>query len=134
MVERKVHPHYFFNWEEKQKIIEAIQAAEKNTSGEISVFLDRKVRGHVMERAKKIFQRQRMHRRKHRNAVLIYLSLTDRSFAILGDGGIHQRVGDYFWRAVAESMRAYFSRGQFLEGLEHIIQEIGAELKKHFAL
>ena len=134
MVERKLHPHYFFNKEEKGKIVEAIRAAEEGTSGEIRIHLDRRAHRDVMERAKKLFQKQRLHRRKPRNAVLIYLSLAGRSFAILGDEGIHQHVGDAFWKEVAESLRRQFSQGQFLEGLEQAIHAIGEQLKKHFAL
>ncbi len=134
MVERTAHPHHFFNKEEKQKIVETIRMAEKNTSGEIRIFLDQKAQESAMDRAKKVFQRQRMYRSKHRNAVLIYFSLADRSFAILGDEGIHQRVGDSFWKEVAELMQGQFSRGQFLEGLEHAIHKIGDEFRKHFVL
>ena len=133
MVERKLHPHHFFSKEEKGKIVEAIRSAEKNTAGEVRIHLDRRVRGAVMDRAKKVFQRQRLNQRKHRNAVLFYLSLAGRSFAILGDKGIHQRVGDSFWKEIAESMQGYFSRGQFPEGLEYAIHKIGEEFKKHFA-
>ena len=134
MVERKLHPHRFLSKEEKGKIVEAIRAAEKNTSGEIRIHLDRRTQGDVMDRAKKIFQRQRLHQRKHRNAVLIYLSLADRSFAILGDEGIHQHVGGHFWKGITESMQGYFSRGRFPEGLEHAVHEIGEKLRRHFAL
>ncbi len=134
MVERKLHPHHFFNKEEKERIVQAIRSAEKGTSGEIRVHLDRTAGADVMERAQRLFQRQRLHRRKDQNAVLIYLSLADRSFAILGDEGIHQRVGDSFWKEIAELIQKQFSRGQFLEGLEHAIHEIGEGLKKHFAL
>ena len=134
MVERKLHPRRFFNKEEKERIVRAIQSAEKGTSGEIRIHLDCMAHEDVMEHAKKLFQRKRLHRRKHRNAVLIYLSLADRSFAILGDEGIHQRVGDSFWKEVAGSMQIQFSRGQFLEGLEQAIRTIGDEFRKHFAL
>ncbi len=85
-----------------------------------------------MDRAKQIFQRQRLHQRTDRNAVLIYLSLADRSFAILGDAGLHRQVGDVFWTELAASGQRAFSRGQFLEGLEHAIHEIGERLKQHF--
>ena len=134
MVERKLHPHHFLSPEEKRKLIEAIQAAEKHTSGEIRIHLDRRRQGNVMDRAKQIFQRQRLHQRTDRNAVLIYLSLADRSFAIFGDEGLHQQVGDAWWTELAASMQAWFSRGQFLEGLEHAIHKIGERLKKHFRL
>ncbi len=134
MVERAAHPHRFFTAEEKREIVEAIRAAEKNTTGEIRIHLDRKGGGDVMDRAKRIFHRQRMHRRKHRNGVLIYLSLADRSFAVLGDEAIHQRVGDSFWKEITQAMQQHFSSGQFLEGLKQAIREIGESFQKHFAL
>ena len=133
MVERRLHPHYFLSKEEKREIVEAIRAAEKDTTGEIRIHLDRRAGGDVMDRAKKVFQKQRLHRRKQRNAVLIYLSLEDRSFAILGDSGIHECVGDSFWKEISESLQRHFSSGQFLEGLKCAIREIGEKLKKHFA-
>ena len=134
MVERAAHPNRFFSPEEKRGIVEAIRTAEKGTTGEIRIHLDRRSRGEVMDRAKKVFHRQRMHRRKHRNAVLIYLWLADRSFAVLGDEGIHQRVGDSFWNGISQSMQSYFARGQFGEGLKQAIHEIGKSLKEHFAV
>ena len=85
-----------------------------------------------MERAKRIFHKYRMHRREHRNAVLIYLSLADRSFAVLGDEGIHKEVGGHFWKEISQSMQDYFCRGEFLKGIEHAVREIGGEFKKHF--
>ena len=134
MVEHPSHPHRFFSPDEKQEIVEAIRAAEKNTTGEIRIHLDRSGQGNIMDRAKTIFHRQRMHRRKHRNAVLIYLSLSDRSFVVLGDEGIHQRVGDSFWKEISQVLQRHFSRGRFSEGLKQAIREIGETLKKHFAV
>ena len=133
MVERRLHPHHFLGKEEKKEIVEAIRAAGKGTTGEIRIHLDRRAGGDAMDRARKVFRRQRMHQRKHRNAVLIYLSLEDRSFVILGDEGIHRRVGDSFWEGVAGSLRSHFSRGQFTEGLKQALREIGGELKRHFS-
>ena len=134
MVERKRHPHDFFNREEKERILKAIRSAEKDTSGEICFHLDRRADGYVMDRAKIVFQRHGLHRRKHRNAVLIYVLLTNRSFAILGDEGIHRHVGDDFWKRIVESLQHDFSRGEFLPGLEHAINEVGKKLKDHCPL
>ncbi len=134
MVERAAHPNRFFSPEEKRGIVEAIRTAEKGTTGEIRIHLDRRSRGEVMDRAKKVFHRQRMHRRKHRNAVLIYLWLADRSFAVLGDEAIHQRVGDSFWKEITQAMQRHFSGGQFSEGLKQAIREIGENFQKHFAV
>ena len=132
MVEPVPHPHRFLSKEERRELIEAIRAAEKGTTGEIRIHLDRKAGGDVMDRARMVFRRQRLHRRKHRNAVLICLLLADRSFAILGDEGIHRCVGDSFWKEITESLRKEFSRGRFLEGLKQALSEIGEEMRKHF--
>lgn len=129
---RKLHPKKFFTEEEKNRIIRAIRDAEDKTSSEIRVYLERKAKADVMERAKKVFEKLGMTRTKYCNGVLIYLSLRDRNFAILGDQGIHEKVGDYFWNAVVSEMQSYFSKDDFASGLEAGIYEIGSQLKKHF--
>ena len=109
MVNRLTHPHKFFTGGEKERIVQAIRAAENKTSGEVRIFLEHKARGEIMNRAKKAFEKLAMTRTKHRNGVLIYFSLKDRSFALLGDQGIHEKVGDGFWRDIASKMKNHFS-------------------------
>ncbi len=132
MVNRKLHPKRFFSEEEKKLIVRAVCQAEHKTSGEIRVYLERKSKGHVMEQAKKVFEKLGMTRTKHRNGVLIYFSLRGRNFAILGDRGLHEKVGDDFWKDVAFGMQNSFSKDDFVGGLEAVIREIGERLKKHF--
>lgn len=132
MVMRKLHPKKFFTEEEKDRIVRAIRGAEQKTSSEIRVYLEHKAKANVFEQAKKVFEKLGMTRTKNRNGVLIYFSLKDRSFAIFGDRGIHEKVGDNFWKAVASRMQSYFSKDDFAGGLEAGIREIGSELKKHF--
>lgn len=132
MVERRLHPKTFFTGAEKEKIVEAIRQIEKNSSGEICVHLDAHKSGHVMDRAKRIFQKLGIAKTKHRNGILIYLSLSDRQFAILGDQGIHNRVGDQFWAEAAAKMGSAFSKGEFLKGVVDTIGWLGIYLKEHF--
>ena len=132
MVNRKLHPKKFFTKEEKDRIVEAIREAEKKTSGEICVYLERKARGDVMDCAKKVFEKLGMTKTEKRNGVLIYFSLTTRNFAILGDRGIHDKVGDGFWREIISRMEKHFSQNDFVGGLEAGIREIGKRLTDHF--
>ena len=132
MVNPAAHPKKFFTREEKERVVQTIREAESRTSGEICVYLERKARGHVMEHAKKIFEKLGMTKTKRRNGVLIYLSLSDRTFAVLGDRGIHERVGDDFWKDAALRMREDFAGGRFVEGLEAGIFKIGEKLSAHF--
>ena len=129
---RKLHPKNFFTEKEKVQIAHAIRQAEHKTSGEIRVYLEHKSRGHVIERAKRVFEKLRMTHTEHRNGILIYFSLHDRNFAILGDRGIHEKVGDDFWKGAVSRMQVSLSKDDFVGGLEGGIREIGERLKKHF--
>ena len=59
-----------------------------------------------MTRARQVFAALGMHRTTHRAGVLIYLAVEDRKLAIVGDEGIHARVGDEYWSAVRDAMVA----------------------------
>lgn len=121
-----------FSQEEKDMIIAAIQAAEKETSGEIQVHIENHCSGDVMDRAAEVFETLKMHQTKERNAVLFYLAVQDHKFAILGDCGINAVVPSDFWENIKKSMQAEFRNGKFSEGLRIGIEMCGLQLKTHF--
>ncbi len=122
----------FFSDSDKEQIRNAVQAAEKMTSGEIRIYIEDKAGDNVMDRAAFVFAELRMHMTKQRNGVLIYFALQDRKFAVIGDNGIHSIVGQDFWNSVKEHMLALFKQEKFVEGLVAGITEAGNVLKKHF--
>jgi len=123
----------FFKEEEQQRIIEAIRQAEKQTSGEVKVHIEKKCpTGDVMDRAKEVFGLLNMHLTEERNGVLFYLAYEDRKFAVLGDKGIYEKVSQNFWDSTKDLLRSHFSKNQFSEGLCQGIAEAGFQLKKHF--
>lgn len=123
----------FFIEEEQQHIIEAIRQAEKQTSGEVKVHIEKKCPAEdVMERAKEVFGLLNMHLTEERNGVLFYLAYEDRKFAVLGDKGIYEKVSLDFWDSTKDLLRSHFSKNQFSEGLCKGIAEAGLQLKKHF--
>lgn len=123
----------FFGEKEQQLIIEAIKEAEKQTSGEIKVHIEKKCSAEdVMERAKEVFGHLQMHLTNEHNGVLFYLAYEDRKFAILGDKGIYDKVTPDFWNSTKELLRSHFSSNRFAEGLCAGIQEAGLQLKTHF--
>lgn len=125
-------PNTLFSKEQQQKIVEAIQFAEKNTSGEIRVHIEKRCKGDVMEHAIHIFEKLKMHQTRQRNGVLFYLSVNDHKLAILGDEGIHKKVPEGFWNEVRNHMIQCFKQGKFTEGLSEGIIMAGEQLKKHF--
>src|SRR4051794_3227418 len=88
----------FFTPEQQQQITEAIQHGEKNTSGEVRVFVESHCKYvDAIDRAHEIFFSTKMDNTKDRNAVLLYLALKDKQLALFADEGIYQRVGQQYW-------------------------------------
>ena len=132
MVKRKLDPNKFLTEGEKGRVTRAIREAEKMTSGEIRVFLDRKTGGDLRKQAERTFEKLGMTRTQLRNGVLIYISLSDHKFVVLGDRGIHEKVGENFWQDVVSRIEPAFSRADFAKGLEEGMGMIGEKLKAHF--
>lgn len=127
-----MQPSQFFSKEQKDNIVQAIREAERNTSGEIRVHIDRFCRGDVLDRAAYIFEKLHMNRTKLRNGVLFYLAVEDRKFAVLGDAGINAVTPGNFWDEIKSAMAASFSEKDFTGGLVRGIIMAGSQLKEHF--
>jgi uncharacterized membrane protein len=86
----------------------------------------------VLDRTAWLFKTLKMHKTKARNGVLIYLSIDDRKFAIIGDSGINRVVPEGFWNDIKEEMIAHFAKGEHAIGLIKGIEATGQHLKKYF--
>lgn len=117
---------------EEQAVIEAIKIAELNTSGEIRVHLEKTAKGDVTNRALEVFFSLKMENTKLQNAVLIYVAVKDKTFAIYGDKGINDVVPTHFWDSTKNVMQSHFKEGHFKEGLVEGILKSGEQLKKFF--
>lgn len=131
-IQRSRNPALFFSKAETKRIIEAIQAAEKKTSGEIRVHLERRARVPFYAHAEEIFAKLGMARTQERNGVLIFIGLASRRFAILGDQGIHDKVSGSFWKSLSIEMQAAFKEDRFADGIVRVITAAGAKLQHHF--
>ena len=111
----------------------AIRTAERGTTGEIRLAVARfYFWGDVRRAAERAFARLGMHRTRRRNAVLLYLAPKRRSFAVIGDAGIHECVTDTFWTGLSKELEAELHAGDLTAGLEHAIATIGERLAEHF--
>ena len=122
----------FFTKEQQAQILTAVKEAEEATSGEIRVHIETSFKGDVLDRAAWVFRKLGMHKTALRNGVLIYLSVEDRKFAIIGDAGINAKVPEGFWKRISELMQKNFKEGKFTEGLSDGIVLAGKQLKTHF--
>jgi uncharacterized membrane protein len=123
----------FFSDAEKQLIVSAIQSAEKQTSGEIRVFVESRCKYvDPLDRAAQIFTGLKMEETAARNAVLVYVALKDKQLALLGDKGIHEKVGAEFWNKEVKLILSHFNRADYAAGIAHVVEEIGDALRTHF--
>ncbi|CAM1342658.1 TPM domain-containing protein [Tenacibaculum amylolyticum] len=122
----------FLTQAEEQEIVQAIVQAERNTSGEIRVHLERSTTISHYNRALEVFQMLKMFNTQQRNGVLIYVAVDDHKFVIYGDKGVDDVVPENFWESTKNTMQDYFKQGQFKEGIVQGILKAGEELKVHF--
>jgi uncharacterized membrane protein len=123
----------FFTASQQQQMIDAIQEAERNTSGEVRVFIESKC-NYVdpVDRAQEIFFQLKMEQTKDRNAVLLYMAIDDHQLALFADEGIYQRLGKDYWNAEVKKIIAHFKRDNYAEGICTIVTDIGNALKAEF--
>lgn len=118
----------------KEAVHAAVQQAESQTSGEIRVHLENHCKGEVRDRATFIFRKLGMSATAERNAVLFYVAVKDRKFAILGDAGINAKVQPDFWDDIKKHMVMHFKEERYGESLALGVRMAGEQLKAHFPL
>jgi len=123
----------FLSRVEHDRIVQAIREAESKTSGEIRVFIQRgKMTVDPLVAAQKKFHQLRMHTKRERNAVLIFVAPRAHKFAVVGDKAIHEKCGNEFWQRIVGGMRTHFQNEKFSHALIEAIKEIGKLLAAHF--
>ena len=113
-------------------VARAVAEAERHTSAEVRVHLDHLCDGDALQQAIKVFERLGMHKTAARNGVLVYISVTDRKLAIIGDKGIHERVGEAYWQGLVAAVSERLRQEQSRDALIHALAEVGRELGRHF--
>jgi len=118
---------------EHDRIVETIRAAERKTSGEIRVLIQRgKLKNDPLVAAQRKFHRLGMHKTRQRNAVLLFVAPRAHKIAVVGDEAIHEKCGDEFWQRIVERMRTHFQNEKFSNALIEAVNEIGSALAAHF--
>lgn len=125
-IEEFLHP------DEEEEVVRAIQEAERKTSGEIRVHIEKTAGKEIWDRAMEVFHLLKMDNTRDRNGVLIYVAIDDHQFIIYGDRGINEVVPADFWESTKDAIAAAFKKGKFKKGLIDGITRAGKELQEHF--
>jgi uncharacterized membrane protein len=123
----------FFSSADKEQIVEAIRMAERETSGEIRIYVESKnAYVDAIDRAAEVFFKLKMQETEHRNAVLLYIAMKDQQLALYADEGIYQKAGKEYWDNAVKKMLAQFTKDNISNGIEQCIAQIGQTLKEKF--
>jgi uncharacterized membrane protein len=125
-------PHELIEKLDDARIVEAIAAAERATSGEIRVCVSHRRRDDALAAARRRFFKLGMERTRQRNAVLVFLVPRTRQFAVWGDIGVHARCGDDFWKTIVAEMTPLLREGRFTDAVVLAVGKAGEVLARHF--
>ena len=129
----------FVNDDELLRISNKIKEMEKTTAGEICVSIKEKrslleKRKSVRQLAEKEFFKLGVANTRDKTGILIFLLLANRSFYILADSGINEKVPLGTWDKIKDEIQKNFSHGEFCKGIIFGIEEVGKILSKHFPI
>lgn len=117
---------------DRSRVRDAISVAEQGTSAELRVHLDEHCEDEELDRAAFLFGHLGMHDTALRNGVLLYVNVSDRRVAVIGDAGIHQHVGQSFWNDVLELVRLHFLGARYADGIIAGVERIAEKLRELF--
>lgn len=69
---------------------------------------------------------------RDRTGVLIFVSLFEHRVVVLGDAGIHAKVGDAHWKKTSDAVLQGIVRGSVADGLSAGVRACGDVLAEHF--
>ena len=124
---------HFLNTVEHDRIHRAIQAAERETTGRIILFISHKNVGDALAEAHKIFVQHKLETAQEKAGLLIFLAPKSQTFAVVGGTALHEKLGQSWWDHLAGLIGARFKEGRYTDGLLEAIEEAGRALKAHFS-
>ena len=123
----------FLSKADQSRIVQSIEAAETDTSGEIRVHIETYCKEeNPLDRAVYIFNKLKMNETALRNGVLIYIAFKSRKLAIIGDSGINKVVPINFWDEVYALILQHIKTGDPASGICAGIELAGSKLKEFF--
>ena len=126
--------NHFLTEQEMASLVEAIQTAEDQSTGEIRIHIDSNTDRNNAEMAFEVFQTLCMEQTAERNAVLFHVNFEQKYLTIIGDEGIHAKVQQLFWDKMHDYITSEFAKGNYYKALHSAILQTGIELKRHFPI
>lgn len=116
---------------ERERVIEAIAAAEGGNRGEVRVHIEPECPAdQPLDRAEQLFGELGMHETDDATGVLLYIADIDRKCAVWAGEGIFESRDDDFWRHVVDEISNGYQRGECVDGIVAALEEVGEVLRE----
>jgi len=125
-------PEAFVASLDDERIVAAIREAEVRSRGEIRVHVAEHEVADPRAEAAFVFDQLGMAGTAERNGVLIFVAPESQSITVIGDRDAHERCGEAFWAAVAETIGREFRSARYTEGIVTAVRVVADELARHF--
>jgi uncharacterized membrane protein len=124
---------------DRQRIEEAVAAAEQRHAGEIRVVVEVALHfgqlWHRMtprQRALQLFSQLGVWDTAANNGVLVYVLLADRAVEFVADRAIAERIPEGDWLSLCRDVEAACGRGELAEGCCVAVRGVASQLERHF--
>jgi uncharacterized membrane protein len=117
---------------DRKRIDDALRAADAGTSSLIAVRVIPDDSVDAFEHAKTEFLARGLHTHHTSGAALILVAPKSRTFAVIGDRALHERVGQKFWDDLVTEMSTVFKTDTIANAIVKGIDRLGEALREHF--
>ena len=131
-MERKEVPRLFFTEAEQKRIAQAIEEAERKTSAEIVVRLERNCPGDPLERCRELLNSLGITSTAGRTGLIILITVEDHKVAVFGDEAIDKEIHQEGWQDICDHLVSELKNGEAFDGMIHAIQALGDRLSTCF--
>lgn len=115
-------------------IKQSISDAEAITSAEMRVHIETNCKKDSIKRAAEVFDKLNMYNTKQHNAILFYLAVESKHFAVIGDMGIDKFIEQDFWNSLKDEAIKYFKDKLYAEGFDRIIKLTAEKIKEYYPI
>jgi putative membrane protein len=127
----------YLTQEDLNKIKDEVAKVELSTSGEIRLSFREKRRlweklYKPHELAVKDFEKLGMALTKDKTGIMIFVIFGERYYDILADEGLYEKIPDETWNGLEAKLKKEFLQGSYLNGILHIVEQMGRVLSKEF--
>lgn len=122
----------FLTATERQQIAAGLAEAGRHTRARIGLSIDERAGKDPQARAQALFQQWDLPEDERPTALLVYVSASSRTFAIVGGEAVRRLAPPTFWESVDRDLRHHFEDGRYCDGIFKAIAQVALQLERLF--